>query len=440
MHGSLAGGRHGGYRFGKKVRFLRKRALCGREGAPLDNVRRTATARGAGAALLCLHVQRPQNLALAVPRNVPYILACFLVIALFRLTATELRDQANGIDRGFGPFLYHLGTALAWTVLTYVLLLLIDRIPVERLWWRPLVTIVLPVAALLTLGRLVTEALMVTALAPAPRPFGPLLSRLLLGAWHRALLDTIAVWGIGYTVHSYRQRRSAEQHAMELERELARAQLEALRAQIRPHFLFNALHSVAALIAVDADAAKRMIVRVSELLRLSLATANRPFLPLQHELEIIDRYLAVQQIRFTDRLRVVTEIAGDCLDAAVPPFLLQPIVENSIVHGVEETDDRPCTITIRAERQENELRIEVSDDGPGSGPAPAEGIGLSNTRERLAVLYGPRASLSVLRDHGFATIVRLPFSLECGSAPATALTQPKQSFGLLGDGGSTPPL
>lgn len=425
MHDSLGREPRGRNRFGKKAGQAVKKRRCCRRTA--DSAERSPNRNSAPAYARATVRPLPHNpssfprpsaahlpgvpaTTLAAPASLPYIFSCFAVLALFRLSATALTDHAAGIERGYQPFLFHLAGAIVWTFTAYALFALVDRFPPERMRLGSLLTIVVPVVLLATLTRLTIEAFMTMALSGNPGwPVERVLPRVVTRGFHPAFLETLVVWGLGQGIRSYLQRRSVEHYALQLERELARAELESLRAQIRPHFLFNALHSVISLIGVDPEAAKRMIARLSELLRLSLATSDRQVVPLQHELEIADRYLAVQQVRFGESLRVVIDVAEDCLDAAVPPFILQPLLENSIVHGVEETDGRPCTVTIRAERQQDQLRLEIADDGPGPSPSMAEGIGLSNTRERLAVLYGQPASLTILRDRGFATILRIPF-------------------------------
>jgi len=170
----------------------------------------------------------------------------------------------------------------------------------------------------------------------------------------------------------------------------------ALRAQLQSHFLFNALNSIAALVGEDAHEARRMIAQLSELLRFSFSTMGQDAIPLAQELEIVSRYLEIERVRLADQLRVEIDVADDCLDAAVPPFLLQPLVENAVKHGVAESNE-PCTIRIRARRVHRALHIAVENDR-GAETAPiVERVGLTNTRERLRAAYGGEASLDVGR-------------------------------------------
>lgn len=196
--------------------------------------------------------------------------------------------------------------------------------------------------------------------------------------------------------HYYQRYRERERQAAELEGQLARARLEALRMQLNPHFLFNTLNTIAALIHDQPEAADRTLTRLSELLRLTLEGHDQQEIPLSEELGFLERYLEIEQTRFGDRLAVVFDIPADLHGALVPALILQPIVENAIRHGVEKREEGG-RITVAARRQRDRLELCVADNGPGlpAGlPAfPREGIGLTNTRSRLHHLYGEGAGL-----------------------------------------------
>lgn len=179
-----------------------------------------------------------------------------------------------------------------------------------------------------------------------------------------------------------------------LETELARSKLDALRSQIRPHFLFNTLNSISVLAAEDTEKTQRMLLHLSSLLRRSLdETAHE--VPLNQELAFVNDYLDIQRVRFGDRLTVDLAIDPSVLDVQVPVFLLQPIVENAIEHGMAA--NRTATITLAAHRTRDMLHLTVQDNGAGVGDGAAvrEGVGLGNTRARLAQLYGPRATVGL---------------------------------------------
>jgi hypothetical protein len=187
--------------------------------------------------------------------------------------------------------------------------------------------------------------------------------------------------------------------AAHLQAQLADARLAALRSQLDPHFLFNTLHAVSSLVERDPRGVRRMIARLSELLRYSLEEATEREVPLEQELVFLDRYLEIMRIRFQGRLEVATEIEPGVSLALVPNLILQPLVENAVKHGVNKVDDGG-RIEIRARRDGERVVMTVRDNGPGlvGGGVPAEeGVGLRNTRERLSQLYGSAQSL-VLRD------------------------------------------
>jgi len=196
-----------------------------------------------------------------------------------------------------------------------------------------------------------------------------------------------------------------------LEEQLARARLDALRAQLQPHFLFNTLNSISVLTATDPAGANRMLLDLSELLRATLAAGEAHEVTLDRELAMLERYVAIQQVRFGDRLAVRFEIEPAARAALVPSLLLQPLVENAVRHGVAASAG-PGTVTVRAAVDGERLALEVRDSGPGLGavPANADGIGLGNTRARLRQLYGEafRLDLASPAGGGLTVVVELP--------------------------------
>lgn len=198
----------------------------------------------------------------------------------------------------------------------------------------------------------------------------------------------------------YRARREEamrlQAHAANLQAQLADARLAALRTQLDPHFLFNTLHAVSALVERDPKGVRRMIARLSELLRTTL-DAQEPEVTLEQELAFLARYLEIMQIRFQGRLEVETRVAPDVANALVPNLILQPLVENAIKHGIEKLDGRG-RIEIDAFREGERVRLIVRNDGPGFSQdeaLAAEGVGLRNTRARLAQLYASGQSLAL---------------------------------------------
>ncbi len=222
--------------------------------------------------------------------------------------------------------------------------------------------------------------------------------------------------GIVTAVHAYdgfRRLKERELAASRLEADLSRAQLTVLKMQLEPHFLFNTLNAISALVHNNPDGAERMVVRLSELLRMSLSSADRDEVPLEEELRFLGVYLDIQQTRFGDRLRVRFAIPDAARAASVPNLLLQPLVENAIRHGLERRA-APLTVSIRAEREGDHLLIEVEDDGPGlpEESVRRNGVGLANTRSRLERLYGSghRFDLANRPEGGTRVSMSLPQS------------------------------
>jgi Histidine kinase len=195
------------------------------------------------------------------------------------------------------------------------------------------------------------------------------------------------------------------------ERLLQQAQLQSLRSQLQPHFLFNTLHAIGVMATRDGAAAARMTTLLGDMLRHTLRERRTPLVPLADEQELLRPYLQLQQLRFQDRLRVQCDLPRELHGALVPDLLLQPLVENALQHGIEQ---RPGagSVTVSARRAGPELVIEVKDDGVPTVGAPERlGTGLTATRERLRVLFGSRASLALRAndDGGTTAIIRLPF-------------------------------
>ena len=217
-------------------------------------------------------------------------------------------------------------------------------------------------------------------------------------------------WG---WVHEYFTAvRERDVRVARLETELAQAQLRALKAQLQPHFLFNTLHAVTVLIRRDPEAAGRMVMRLSDLLRMTLVDAERQETTLERELTFVRLYLEIEQTRFRERLQVGWEVGAGLEQAAVPTLLLQPLVENALRHGVEARAG-VGRVTIAVGRDDGLLVLRVSDNGPGPGPAAGEGrgIGLASTRGRLERLYGEahRFAIAAADAGGTSVMVGIPF-------------------------------
>jgi len=239
---------------------------------------------------------------------------------------------------------------------------------------------------------------------------------------HLALIVYAFILGAGHYLHTLDVRREEQLRAERLRADLASAQLRALTLQLQPHFLFNALNAVGALIITERNReAFEVVGRLGELLRALLAIERREEVSLREELDLVESYLGIEQARLGDRLRVEWEVAPDVGSAQVPPMLLQPLVENAIRHGVSRSPTGG-RLTIAARRQDARLALEVCDDGPGplsrARAEPGGGVGLENTRQRLTHLYGGETRLELLRDGDWTRlVVELPFHVLANVTP-----------------------
>jgi len=240
-------------------------------------------------------------------------------------------------------------------------------------------------------------------------------AKLLLLAVAGAVVTYATLWE-ERLAHDYSRASHDREH---LEARLTQAQLESLKLQLHPHFLFNTLNTITALINTDPRAAERMVSGLSDLLRLSLRSAPEPEVPLERELEVLDRYVEIQTVRFKDRLTVSFHIDPAARRALVPNLILQPLVENAIRHGIAPRA-APGRIEISAARVDGLLALRVTDNGVGGTPGVAlrEGIGLSNARARLRSLYGAahRFEAGCGPSGGFAVSIDIPFRLRPSDA------------------------
>ena len=232
--------------------------------------------------------------------------------------------------------------------------------------------------------------------------------------FHENVLTYAAIVSVWYALDYYNRFRERERRTAELEGHLAQARLHALRSQLHPHFLFNTLNGIAALIYENPKGAHRMLARLSELLRISLRDSGAQFVTLQCDLEFARRYLELEQIRLGERLVVELDIANDTLQACVPNLLLQPLFENAIKHAIAPFS-RPGRICFCASRNDKMLFLRIADNGPGlsarSEGSEGFGIGLSNTRARLNGLYGHehRIELKNGEPEGLVIEIAIPF-------------------------------
>jgi two-component sensor histidine kinase len=297
-----------------------------------------------------------------------------------------------------------------WILATPIVLALGRRFPLERgNWWR-----VAPVHLAACVAISSAHLAIFTYASNFIQPFGPprtpesfvqsFLGRA-TSQFHIDLLIYAATLGVGYAVSYYLRFREREFRAAQLETQLAQAQLQTLKMQLQPHFLFNTLNGIAGLVRDSRNkAAVDMLAGLSDLLRYTLENAGKHEVPLKEELEFLELYLDIQQMRFSDRLTIEMRIEPEVLDALVPNLILQPLVENAIRHGVSRRA-AAGVVGVTAERDDGLLRIRIYDDGPGlkrdeGEGANVEGVGLSNTRARLSQLYGDRQNFSLTARAG----------------------------------------
>jgi sensor histidine kinase YesM len=222
-----------------------------------------------------------------------------------------------------------------------------------------------------------------------------------------SLLTFLAILGAAYAWHQ-------NDRSTRLEAQLSQAELQALRAQLQPHFLFNTLNSISVLLEEDPKAANQMLLHLSDLLRVMTQRTGSPEISLREELDLIRTYLEIEQTRFRDRLTVRFENDPAALDARIPSLLLQPLVENAVRHGVAPRST-PGLIHISTHRNNGSVRILIRDNGPGipadNSARPGHGVGLSNTRARLELLYGKdhRFTLENAPGGGLESLIEIPY-------------------------------
>jgi two-component system LytT family sensor kinase len=240
--------------------------------------------------------------------------------------------------------------------------------------------------------------------------------------WVTALVVLATVLAVATPIKIWNSAR-IEHRLQEQEKLLLAAKVEALKSQINPHFLFNTLASISSLIRSQPDTARMLIIRLSGLLR-RLIRSHQHFVTLREELESIDEYLDIEVVRFGSNLQVRKEISPDTLDVIVPSMILQPLVENSIKHGLSRKVG-PGSIVIRSRREHGRVLIDVEDDGMGFlvdrlEEPMSSGIGLANVRERLHVIYGARYQLKLTSEPGKGTSARIEIPELMAAEPATA--------------------
>lgn len=350
------------------------------------------------------------------------VVALALVVGTFFVAQEVLTDLASGKAVNVAnDVVVVLRFWVVWALLTPAVLAALRRWPLDaRPLYRRLVLHAAVAAVLAAVQSLLTILLLSIASLLTSGVGG------MVAVMRHASL-TAFVWGVFtgafyyavvamvYTALRFRSLYVAQQlSAAALESELTQSRLDTLRSQLRPHFLFNTLNAISVFVTEDAAKAEQMLLRLSTLLRRSLDEQAHE-VPLRQELEFLNGYLDIQRGRFGDQLAVTIAVDRAAIDASVPVFLLQPLLENAIEHG--RFDGQCTTIALSADRAHDMLHVTIEDNGPGvgSGATVREGIGLRNTRARLHHLYGPRATVELRAAHGNAAApgvrvdIRIPF-------------------------------
>jgi LytS/YehU family sensor histidine kinase len=236
-----------------------------------------------------------------------------------------------------------------------------------------------------------------------------------------APINVMFYWGIVIVDHAidyYRKYQERELRASQLEAQLVASELQVLKLQLHPHFLFNTLNTISALIHESPEEADEMISQLGDLLRVTLETVHVHEVPLTQELDFLKHYLAIEQTRFQDRLRITMSIEPETLDAMVPNLILQPLVENSIRHGIALRPEAR-SIEIKSWQDNGTLRLRVADDGPGLSSDKLllkEGVGLTTTRQRLSSLYGTKHDFSLQNSPRGGLVVELTIPFKTAEA------------------------
>ena len=336
---------------------------------------------------------RAERLLQKLSVRLALIWGIWALAALFFATQVYMMylKEERRIPFSRGLFLQGLSCAI-WALVTPLVLWLARRFRIERNSWRRRIPFHFVVGVALVSSMIVVDYVLYMTYLGRVADITPLstfqnvyynVDRLLLTYWVIVL--------ISHAFNYYNSYRKGELKAAQLGAQLAQSQLEALKMQLHPHFLFNTLHSISALLNKDVEGARSMIARLGDFLRLTLENGGSQEVTLQQEIEFLNGYLDIERIRFQDRLTTLVRVDPTVLDVRVPNLILQPLVENAMRHAIANSD---CgRIEVLAEPSNGMLRIQVKDNGPGLQVVRAyvnrsRGVGLTNTKARLDRLYG----------------------------------------------------
>jgi two-component system LytT family sensor kinase len=336
----------------------------------------------------------------------------WVVVVLLFASQWYTYDTAHGFA---DPFIFYIGwSCYLWGVLTPLAVWLGWRHPIGLGSWMHAIAFHLAISVLLTTVQLSIEACIAVLRAGGSWPLLAAVRHYLTQHVQVGLMTYWLVLGAAHFYRIYDQARTRQLRAAQLEARLAEVQIENLRAQLHPHFLFNTLQAAATLIHEDPAAAEDILIRLSDLLRISLDEMRTQEIRVDREIEFLEHYIAIQQRRFGDRLRFELQIDPHVVDCAVPTLVLQPLVENAIRHGISKSREKDV-VTVRAFRDGEHLGLEVANLASTLDDAPERllprGVGLSNTQGRLAQLYGEDQSLKLFNLNPRGVCVRLSIPL-----------------------------
>lgn len=297
-----------------------------------------------------------------------------------------------------------------WALVSIFLFKLCAKTPIEKphLWRNLSIYTVLSVVLTFLLG-IVSVPIFLFLTGGDFAELGNIFDSIVFSPWnlYQGFFTFWATVAVGHAVNYNRRAREREMRLRNLAVQLAEAKLSALKMQLQPHFLFNTLNSIAALLRRDADKAEHMIAYLGEFLRMTLNASDANQTKLEKELHFTKTYLKIEQIRFQDKLKTSFEIAPDALDSSVPTLILQPLIENAVRHGFADKS-ADCRLLICAAKKGNRLHIEIRDNGTGFdgdlADDSAHGLGLRNTKQRLRETYGNDFSFGIENNGAGATV------------------------------------
>lgn len=350
-------------------------------------------------------------------RRTVILVAVATVFAIFFASKDTFHEKVLGLRITWGKNLWWKAMEwYTWAFLAPLIFRICRGVDFSTKPWRTVLVHVAcgSVASLLHCCVLTTGARIESYVLHTGFSWAGLFKFILANHFHENVLTYAAIVSAWYALDYHHRFRERERRAIELESHLARARLQRLKTQLHPHFLFNTLNGIAALIYENPKAAHRMLARLSELLRISLRDDAAQEVRLRSEVQFGRRYLELEQIRFGSRLSLQWDIAPETLEACVPNLLLQPLLENAIKHAIAPFST-PGTIAVCSRRDKDTLLLKVTDNGPGLSNFQQEskepGIGLINTRARLRELYGDqhRIELKGGQTGGLTVEVAIPF-------------------------------